>query len=316
MDKLLVLKLFSVEYFVYILLATAITLALIVFFKKTGEKRRKTIKLALVIALGIFIVLEYVGRIMSIDKFIFGDNLPLDIYHVFFGIIIFMLVKKSMHWQRFAYLVMAPVCIFSILFPAECCLISPAFSIQVISYMCANVTIVVYSILSTLWQLEEIEYKDILTATTDFAFILGIAHILNVFLRFTAWGLHSNLFGTMGEDYNGAIGLLFDLIPVSFVCLLPLVAILVGIEFLMVLPIQKNQNLKARREKLEELVALGNTKAQQEYRQDNMKEKSQIIVRSENKAMPEQSKNVTNNSKSGFVSTIKEVQTNKEDAKK
>lgn len=316
MEKLLVLKLFSIEYFVYLLLSIAIILAMVMFFKNINEKKQKIIKIALVSVMGLFIVLEYVGRILSLNKFVFFDNLPLDSFHVFFALSLIIIIKDSMHWQRFAYLIMLPVGVFSILFPSSQYLLSSSFSMQVISYMLINVVIVVFSLLSTIWQPKEIEYKDILTATTDFIFIIGIAHIINVILRFTFWGLHSNLFGTMGEDYNGAIALLFDWIPVSFVCLLPLIALLVGIEFLLVFPLQKNVSLQDRRARLEELVALGNMKAQQEYREKNEKEVSQILLRSDNKATPEQSKNVTNKSSSGFVSSIKEIQTNKEDIEK
>jgi hypothetical protein len=316
MDKLLILKLFSVEYFVYLILSVATILAMVVFLKNCNENKQKIVKIVLVTAMGLFIVLEYVGRILSLNKFIFFDNLPLDSFHIFFVLSLIIIIKGSMHWQRFAYLIMLPIGVFSILFPSSQYLISSAFSIQVISYMIINVAIVVFSLLSTIWQPKEIEYKDILIATTDFILIVGVAHIINVILRFTFWGLHSNLFGTMGDDYNGAIALLFDWIPVSFVCLLPLIALLVGIEFLLVFPLQKNVSLQDRRARLEELVALGNMKAQQEYREKNEKQESQILLRSDNKATPEQSKNVSNKSTSGFVTSIKEIQTNKEDVDK
>ena len=98
----------------------------------------------------------------------------------------------------------------------------------------------------------------------------------------------------------------------SLVVLLPLIAILIGIEFLIVIPFVNSQNLRDRQEKLEELVALGNMKAQQEYRQ-KMKSKSQILLRSENKASPENGKDISNKSKSGFVSVTKEVKTNNQE---
>ena len=316
MDKLLILKLFSLEYFVYLLLALAIILAMVMFFRNLDEEKQTKLKVLLIAVMGIFIILEYIGRVVALEKFVLCDQLPIESYHIFFVISLIMIIKKSMRWQRFAYLIMLPISAFSILFPSVQYLVSPAFSLQVISYMIANISIFALSLMCTIWQPKEVEFKDIFIASTDFAIIIGVVHIINVFLRFTAWGLHANYFGTMGEDYNEVIGFLFDIIPVSFVCIIPLLALLVGLEFLMVFPIHKNQALQDRREKLEELVALGNMKAQQEYRQEKMKNKSQILLRSETKAIPEQSKNVTNKSTSGFVSSVKEVKTNNEDVRK
>ena len=178
--------------------------------------------------------------------------------------------------------------------------------------MMVNISLLSYALLNMLWLENGIEYKDILISTMDFVIIVAIVHIINVFLRFTAWGLHANYMGTMGEDYNLVIGALYKIIPVSFVELLPLIALLVGVQFLTVLPFVNSQNLKDRQEKLEELVALGNMKAQQEYRK-KMKDKSQILLRSDEKATPGHTKNVSNRQNSGFVSVTKEVKTNNEE---
>ena len=113
----------------------------------------------------------------------------------------------------------------------------------------------------------------------------------------------------MGDDYNTIIGIIDNVIKVPLLLEFPLIAILVGVEYLMVLPFVKNRKRKERQGRIEELVALGNFKAQQEN--FNTKGKSQILIRSSEKAMPtNQNKTSTSIKNGGFVSTIKEVKTN------
>lgn len=315
MNKLMVLKLLSVEYFIYILMSVGIILALVLLFKNASEKKQGLIKIILLIVAGVSILLEYISRILSLQKFILGDNLPLDTFHIFFYITLFAVVKKRLSWQRFIYLIVMPICAFAILFPSERYLTVGVFSVQVMSYMITNISLLAVALLNMLWLENGIEYKDILVSTMDFVMIIASIHIINVVLRFTAWGLHANYMGTMGEDYNLIVGALYSIIPIAFVELIPLIALLIGLEFLTVLPFVNSQNLKDRQEKLEELVALGNLKAQQEYRK-NMKDKSQILLRSDNKAMPVETKDVRNKSNSGFVSVTKEVKTNNDEENK
>ena len=98
----------------------------------------------------------------------------------------------------------------------------------------------------------------------------------------------------------------------SIYCLLPLIAILVGIEFLLILPFDLIKTKKQKQSQIEELIALGNLKEQQEFRKKHKTSKSQILVRSETKATPQAQKNVRNSSDDGFVATTKEVKINKE----
>jgi hypothetical protein len=142
----------------------------------------------------------------------------------------------------------------------------------------------------------------------DFLIIIASLHIVNVALRFTAWGLQANYFGTMGEDYDTIIGFIDNFIRVPLVLIFPLIAVLVGVEFLMVLPFVKVRKRRQRQDRIEELVALGNFKAQQENL--NSKGRSQILVKSSQKAMPNISKKPTQIQSGGFVSTIKEIKTN------
>ena len=117
------------------------------------------------------------------------------------------------------------------------------------------------------------------------------------------------------ETYDMArtlIAWLYTLIPVPLVCLLPLIALLVGVEFLLILPFDLIKTKKQKQSQIEELIALGNLKEQQEYRKKHKTSKSQILVRSATKATPQTQKNVRHSSDDGFVATTKEVKVNKE----
>ena len=64
---------------------------------------------------------------------------------------------------------------------------------------------------------------------------------------------------------------------------------------------------------MEELIALGNLKKQQEVRSKTKRRtKSQILVNSAEKARPKETKNVVNSTKTGFVTTNKEIKVNKD----
>ena len=67
---------------------------------------------------------------------------------------------------------------------------------------------------------------------------------------------------------------------------------------------------------MEELVALGNLKAQQEYRNSRKLRGSQVLLNSTEKAKPSTPKNVTNKTSSGFVSVNKEVKVHKDEDNK
>ena len=116
----------------------------------------------------------------------------------------------------------------------------------------------------------------------------------------------------MGENYDLIVGAFSSLIPIPFVNMLPIVAIIVGIEFLMLLPFDMIKKKRDNVAQMEEIVALGNLKLQQERRKEGRKPSSQILVRSENKAMPKEQKNITQKSKTGFVSVDKEVKVHKD----
>ena len=78
----------------------------------------------------------------------------------------------------------------------------------------------------------------------------------------------------------------------------------------MYLPYSFIKNGIERKNKYEELVALGNAKAQMQH---NHKSGSHIVVRSEQKASPTTPKNTTSNNSGngGFVSVNKQIDINK-----
>ena len=164
------------------------------------------------------------------------------------------------------------------------------------------------------------EKKDIIDSSITFLIIVSSVHIINVILRFTGLGIHANYFGTMGDDYDLIIGWLHSLMPVTesniavpLLCVLPLLAILVGVQFLLIIPFDLFKTRRQHQENLEELIALGNMKKQQEARAKTQRRtKSQILVNSDVKARPEVPKNSTSysSSSSGFVSTQKEIRVN------
>ena len=116
MEKLCAMfSLFSIEHFLYIILAVAICLALVLVLRKFDDKK-KMIRIILVSLMGLFVVLEYVGRIISVDKFNFFNNLPINAFQVFTIVSLIMLIKNTYGWTKFSYLIILPVSVISIIF--------------------------------------------------------------------------------------------------------------------------------------------------------------------------------------------------------
>lgn len=310
MEKFLVLNMFSVMHIIYILAGIALPVILVLALRLIPEKGRKTANIVLLCAMGLFVVLDFVGRL--IGKQPVFDNLPLDQWHAFVYIAIFIGVTKKNSWVKFAYFITLPLSVLALFFPPEnVCALGQA-SLSVISYFMTNALLIAYSIIALIWQDIYISKKDILNSTINYIIIVAAAHIVNVILRFITIAVHSNYFGTMGEDYNTLIGFLYKLIPVPLAQLLPLFAVLVGVEFLLVLPFDILKTRRDRNEQYEEIVALGNLKAQQKMREQSKKQGSQILVNSAEKARPEHPKKSNNEPKGGFVSVNKQVKVNNE----
>lgn len=318
MDRILTtFKIFGLGYFVYLALAIAIGVTLVLILRKFTDKQQFIAKIVLISLIGLFALTEYIGRLVATKTIRLGDQLPFEICDVFVGLSIYLFFSKKLKLCKLAYLIIAPVSLYALIFTPNFYVNYPTLSLTVISFYILQSLLISNSILYMLWEEEDLEKRDIIDATMSFVIIIASIHLFNVFARFTALGVHANYMGTMGETYDTAIGLLYKLIPIPLVCLLPLIAILVGVEFLLILPFDLIKTNKKRKNQIEELIALGNMKAQQEYREKHKSGKSQILVRSEQKAMPIKSKNISNESnKNGFLQTTKEVKVNNDTDKK
>jgi len=308
-------KLFGGAHFVYLILAIALVVGLFFVLRKQIGTTRKYIGIALISVAGLFVVLEFVGRLIEGGKVF--ENLPLAPWQIFVYIGIFVTVTHRESWVRFGYLISLPLCVIGLFVAPNYYLEVSGFSLSVISYFLGNAVLILYCLLQIMWSEEGLYKRDIINTTLNYIIIIAFVHIFNVIMRFTTLAVHSNYFGTMGEEYDAIMKLVYGWISIPFVHLLPLFAVLIGIEFLLVLPFDLIKNRKEKADQIEELVALGNLKAQQEARKNSKKGGSQILIRGEHKAQPTVQKNVSNNSKKdGFVSVTKTVQTNNDKSDK
>lgn len=322
-------RMFGWEYFLQLFLSIGIVVSAVYFLRKLNDKSRKIAQISIISAIGFFLILEYVGRIIMISNFKLGNELPFNTFQIFSFLSIVAFFFKGPYLRKFAYLIIVPVSAYGLLFVPELYCQGGGFSLAVISYVLVNVGLIVNGILDMLWNDDGLRKKDISDAIITFVFILAIVHVINVILRVSGLGTHANYFGTMGDGYDLVVGWLHSLftnwllpivpvgesaVAVPFLCLLPLLAVLVGVMFAMVVPFEMLESRKKRQENIEELIALGNMKKQQEMREKSKKHKSQVLVKSEIKARPEVQKRVVNKSDSGFVATTKEIQVNKDNS--
>lgn len=314
MDKMLnTFGLFSLEYFIYLALVVAIVVSLVLTLRKLTDDGQKIAKIVLISAIGLFVVLEYIGKLLGVDKIKVGDMLPFEIIDIFAGISLYFFFTKKSRWKKFGYFIIAPVCLYSLIFVPNVYTQMQGVSLGVISFYILNALLITNSILYMLWDEEDLEKKDILNSSMDFVIIVCAMHLINVFFRFTTIGVHANYLGTMGETFDLVIEFLYSLINIPLLCILPLIALLVGVEFLLALPFDLIKTKKEKQSQIEELIALGNLKEQQEFRKKHKTSKSQILVRSEHKAMPKEKKDISQkSSKDGFVTTTKEIKVNTE----
>lgn len=312
MEKLCTFKLFSLGYFIYFFLAIGIAVGLIFALRKLSEKGKLIANISMISALFLFILLEFIGRIILVKDYDFFDNLPINYFQIFAVIILIGLIRRNDKWVKFSYLIALPVSFFSLIFIPKFYCDYSTFSISLISYVFSQALIMAISMLNILWEECELSKRDILDVNMTFIISSASLHIINVILRFTFIGVHANYGGTMGEECDLCIELLSTLIPVPFVFLLPIFAIVVGLSFLLVIPFNILQHKKQKQSEIEELIALGNLKKQQEYRKKMANGGSQIYLNSDNKAKPSGDKGVTNKTKTDFVAQNKEIQVNKE----
>lgn len=301
---------FGLAHFVFIAIVAVMAGTLIFLLRKFDTEKRKTIGVVLLTIAGLFVLLECVGKGVAGSSV--GDCLPLAPSHIFLYLCIYQFVRGKENWIKFGYFISLPVMVLTTIFAPSYLAVGEAFGLASVSYFLTNACLIVYVVLTLMWSDVYLDKKDILNSSLNFGIIIAGVHIFNVFSRFVAISPVSNYWGTMGENYDLVVGAFSSLIPIPFVNMLPIVAIIVGIEFLMLLPFDMIKKKRDNIAQMEEIVALGNLKLQQERRKEGRKPSSQILVRSENKAMPKEQKNITQKSKTGFVSVDKEVKVHKD----
>ena len=313
MDKICaIFKLFSLEHFVYMFFAIVVCASMVFVLRKMKNKQ-KLIRTILVSLMGLFVLLEFVGRIVVLEDFALFNHLPLNAIDVFFVISLIILIKNKSNWVKFCYLIAMPVSCLSIIFIPNFYTTIGASTLSTICFVLANVVFIIFSILNALWSEDDIYNKDAVDAIINFLIIVAVAHIINVFFRFTAWGLQADYFGTMAEGYNMYIGWISALIPVPFVCHLPLMALLVGVVYLLKIPFDVFKTKREHKEQMEELVALGNLKAQQKYRESKNTGGSHILINKKNSDAPKSNNTAPNTTQGSFIKTKREVKTDKQD---
>ncbi len=292
----------------YIVFVVICTVLLIVALKK-HKKHSKAIGVGLVAATWVFVLIEYIGRIVDVQSFNFFDNLPINTFQIFAIICLYILLSNNISWQKFAYLIILPVSFLSVIFYPNLYSELGSLSLATVGFFLTQIPLMAFSVLSLFWKGENLEKRDIIGVSINYVVIIAAMHLVNVFLRFSTWAVHSNYMGTMGDNYDMFLNFVFGLLPVPLVYMLPHLALLIGVEFLLILPFDMFKSKKDRQRKLNELISLGNAKIQQANMQ---KGKSQVIVRSQNKAKPAESKDATKKSSNsgGFVSVQKEVRVN------
>jgi len=305
-----IFKLFGLTHFIYIFIIIALSVLFVMLLRKLEGNTRKYILVGLIVFIGIFVLLEFAGRVLLGANI--AECLPFNQSSIFLYLFIFQMITKKTTWIKFGYFIVLPMTFLSIIFVPNYMMDYGSFSIPVLSYFLSALGLIVYSIINLIWSEEYLSKTDIINSGINFTLVVASVHIYNIFCRFTTLSVHANYFGTMGEGFDLIIGLLSQWIPVPFVCLIPILPVVIGLEFLMYLPFDILKTRRDRKGQLEEIVALGNLKAQAKQRKQGHRTGSQILIRSEEKARPKEQKNVYNVQKSGFVSVNKEIKVNKD----
>ena len=80
-NLLLTFKMFSLGYFVYVLLALGIVAGVFFACRNLKKDKQKLVNLVLISGSIVFAVLEYVGRIV-VGNFNIFYNLPIELFHI------------------------------------------------------------------------------------------------------------------------------------------------------------------------------------------------------------------------------------------
>ncbi len=307
-------RLFGASHWGLLVLAVALATTLVFVLRKMEGEKKKLASWAMVGTMCLLVVLEFVGLLISGGSFM--ECLPLAPLNVFVYISLFVQIKGSESWVKFGYFITVPLAVIGLFVAPNYLTMTGAWSISVMSYFVCSGLVIAYAILQTMWFEDYLNKKDIVNCFLNYIIIVAFVHIFNVILRFTTLAVHANYFGTMGEEYDAVNKLLYKFIEVPLVHQLPIFAIVIGLGFLLIIPFDMFKTKKDRASQMEELVALGNLKAQQEYRNSRKLRGSQVLLNSTEKAKPSTPKNVTNKTSSGFVSVNKEVKVHKDEDNK
>lgn len=304
-------KLFGVSHIVYLLIAIATCITIVLLLRKNDGKTRQYISIGLVSASGVFALLEFAGRLLNDVNVM--ENLPLNQVHILAFIIIYVEITNKQSWIKFNYFITLPISVVSLFIVPNFYTTLSATSLSTISFFVVNIALIVYSLLKLFWSDVYLTKKDIMNVTLNYVIIIAFIHIINVIFRFTPFGTNANYWGTIGEEYDVLTALFAKGISMPFVHIIILLAVLVLIEFLLFIPFDLLKTRKEKQAHIEELVALGNLKAQQDARKEG-KDKSQILVRSETKAKPTVEKRTYNEGNAGeFLSVNKTIQVNNDE---
>ncbi len=300
---------FGASHIVLMFIAIAMAVTLVFVLRKFEDKQRNYAEWVMLGIMGGFILVDFICQIGTGGEFI--ESLPLSPSHVFAYICLFVKLKDSSSWIKFGYFITTPLSALALFVVPSYLMNFSAWSLGVIGYFVILGILIAYSILELMWSGEYLSKTDILGSFLNYIIVISFIHILNVILRFTPIGVHANYFGTMGEEYDAINKLLYSFIEVPFVHQLPFFAVIVGLGFLLIIPFDILKTKKDRKAQMEELVALGNLKAQQNFRK-NKNSGSQVLVNSAEKAKPAVEKDVKHRGSSGFVAVNKEVKVNKD----
>lgn len=305
---------FGSSHWILMLFAVVLATVLVFVLRRFEDKKKLYAGWGIIGSMCLLVLLEFIGLLVNGGGVM--ECLPLTPLNIFVYISLFVQIKNNESWIKFGYFISIPISILGLFIVPNYLTMLGTWSLPVLAYFINASLIISYSALQIVWFEEYLRKKDIFNSFLNYVIIVAFVHIFNVILRFTTFAVHANYFGTMGEEYDVVNELIYKFIKVPFVHQLPIFAIIIGVGFLLIIPFDIFKTNKDRQAQMEELVALGNLKAQQEYRNSRKLRGSQVLLNSTEKAKPTTPKNVSNKSSSGFVSVTKEVKVHKDEGKK
>ena len=260
---------FGASHWVLMLLAVTIAVVLVFTMKNFNDKLIKKSGWGMLGTMLALVGLEFIGRVAGGGEFF--ESLPLEPVNLFVLLCLFVQLKDDVSWIKFGYFISLPVSVIGLFIVPNYLTLMGSWSIAAMAYFLTIGVLCGYCILQLMWAEEYLSKKDILNSFINYVIVIAFVHIFNVILRFTTLGVHANYCGTMGEEYDAINKLLYRFIEVPFLHQLPYFAVVLGIGFLLIIPFDIFKTKKDRQDQMEELVALGNLKAQQDFRKSGKK---------------------------------------------